>query len=102
MKYLQYILILTAFLAFGQLYANDVDIAENISTSLIAGIIIGLIITVILVIAQIQKHRPVKIATCADLYVKAENVKMNTLSDKFIRRTEVVIRTTNPTPNRRR
>ena len=101
MKYIQYVLILTAFLAFGKLYANDVNIAESVNISLIAGLIIGLIITVILVVAQIQKHRPVKIATCADLYVKPENVKMNTQSDKFIRRTEVVLRTTNPSPRRR-
>ena len=73
----------------------DIDTSQILMISIIVGIILGIIITIMAVKAQMKKHRPVKIAACADLYVKPENVKMTTRTDTFLKRHEVRLKSVN-------
>ena len=102
MRYINLLVLVLAFSAFGQLYANDnpdfdiyIDTSTILMLSIIIGIIAGIIITIIAVKAQMKKHRPVKIATHADLYVRPENVRMQTRTDTFLRRHEVRLKSIN-------
>ena len=58
-------------------------------------VIIGLIISLITVSMELGKHKPVKMATNADYYVKGENVKMNVVHDKYLRSHETRVRINN-------
>lgn len=81
------------------------DSAKNISASyyslfdigqvILWAVIVGIIVTIIALAIEISKHKPVKKATNADLYVKDENVNMSLIQDSFLRSHEVRTRVNN-------
>ena len=65
---------------------------ELITLLLAFFIIGGVIITAVILTAEIKKHRPVKPAKCADLYIAAGEARMTVKEDSFLRTHTVRVR----------
>ena len=70
-----------------------------IANIVLISVIVGLIVSVVAVLIELGKHKPVKSATNADFYVKDENVRMNVAHDSFSRSHETRVRVNNSSNN---
>jgi uncharacterized membrane protein YgcG len=64
-------------------YANEITTEEYVIIGFIFFMVGGSLITVGVVLLEVKKHRPVKLATDANKYV--ENATMNKTEDTFLR-----------------
>ena len=69
---------------------------ELITLLLAFFIIGGIIITAIILATEIRKHRPVKPAKCADIYIADGEARMTVKEDNFLRTHTVSVRIASP------